>query len=517
MRFLGMSESERNALVARTLNPTLSKTRKRRAQIADYLACLEEEPEVLVERRLRATFVDEEVAEQVVKYASSVWNPYLNVCSRIAQGYAHPPIRTLEDDAAEQELLDFLGGPTRFNGRCKTWNLKAIALRTIVILVMPRRSRGRPCFDFRVVHGACAEVVQEPDAPFGDNPGILAYCLRRPEEQHEYYGARSREWVCVVDEEAYHYCDQGGVILRSEPHRCGRFPGATLRLTDPDGHDDDDWWAWRGGRSLAEATAVYGSIGAICEWARHTQFGKLITVTREDDTEQVEPVEEEGQLVGPPEAVFEAVGAKDVKVEEFDAPIDGFLKHQAAVLGEAARRATGSTRILDDQLLSDGELAQRHAVLLGLQRDQHGFLGPFERDLLEVMAAIGEAYGVEGMPTPAQLAGYDVTFIPLTFVSTPEARLRYFVDATKFGVADQVAFLQEQGWSEEEAIGVLEAIAKRRAKLHRIQATHNQPADPTEGAPEGAPLEELPGERPEAATGRAGGFRSGATRRAAAA
>jgi len=514
MRFLDMGEAERRALVTRVLNPVRTKSRQRRDQIAKYLACLEEEPEKLVRDRLRSIFEDTEVAEQVCRYASSVWNPYLNVSERIAQGYAHPPIRSIDDAAAAQRLLDFLDGPTRFNGRCKAWNLKAIALRTIVVLVMPKRSRGKPCFDFRVVNGSVSEVVQEPDAPFGDNPGILAYSLWRPEEQPEAYES-SRDYVCVVDEDAYHYCDQGGTVLRSELHRCGRFPGSTLRLADPDGHDDDDWWGWRGGRSLAEATAVYGAIASICEWARHTQFGKLITVTREGDSEQVEPVEEEGQLIGPPEAVFEAVGAKDVKVEAFDAPIDGFLKHQAAVLHEASRRKTGSSRILDDQMLTPEESAQRHAVLLGLQREQHSFLGPFERDLLEVMASIGQAYSIEGMPTKAQLESFDVTFVPLTFIATPEARLKYYVEATKFGVSDQVAFLQEHGYSEKEAIALLEAVAKRRAKLHLIQATHNNPADPTADAPESMPLEELPGERPEAATGRAGGVRSGAERRAA--
>ena len=133
----------------------------------------------------------------------------------------------------------------------------------------------------------------------------------------------------------------------------------------------------------------------------------------------------------------------------------------------------------------------------------------------EVMAAIGEAYNVEGMPTKAQLESFDVNFVPLTFIATPEARLKYYVEATKFGVSDQVAFLQEQGYSEKEAIAVLEAVAKRRAKLHLIQATHNNPADPTADAPENMPLEELPGERPEAATGRAGGLRSGVERKAA--
>ncbi|MCA9653194.1 MAG: hypothetical protein KC501_24990 [Myxococcales bacterium] len=513
MLFHEQTESWRAALVGRTLDPKATKTRARRKAVADRVACVEERPEELAKERLRATFNDANIAAEVCRFASPVWNPFANLTARIAQGYAHPPIRRIpKAPEAEAALLEFLEGPTRFNQRAKAWNFKAVAYNTIVVLVVPKRRRGKPCFDFRVIHGAAAEVVQDPDVPFGDTPLMLAYCLQRPEERQS-KAAGDEPVVCVVDGHAYHYVNAKGRIVRSDEHQLGRFPGAVLRSVDPDGNDDDDWWCWRHNQTLIAGNATIGAIGAICEWGRKTQWGRLVTVTRDAEAEaEAEVSEEEGQTVGMPESVLEAAGAA-IKVEDFEAPVEGFLKHQAAILHEVARRTTGSSRILDDQQLMGDELAQRHAVLLGLQREQHGFLGPFERDLLEVMAEVAARAGIEGFPRPEDLASYDVTFVPLTYVSTPEARLRWYIDATRYGVSDQVLYLQEQGWSEADAVVYLQAIAKRRAELHLIQSTHNQPADPTAGQAGQDPA--LPGERPEAHTGREGGIASGALRTAA--
>lgn len=503
MRLLDLDENERKAFVKRTIAPERPKSVERRTSLADRIECLEERPEVVARKRIRKISKDQKVAAHICEFASNVFNPLLNISTRIAQGYAHPPIRRIPGKAdAEAQLLKFLEGPTRFDSRARSWNLKSVALSCVVVLVVPRKRRGKPCFDFRVVTGATAEVMQDPTAPFGDTPGMLAYCIG------------GKEAVCVVDDVAYYYCDASGKVLREETHGLDRFPGAVLRSAEPDGSDDDDWWHHRHNSALLAGTAIHGTIAAICEWARKSQFGPLLAITREPGAEMAgEPEAEEGQTVGTPESVLDVEAAK-VEALNFEAKIDGFLKHLASVLHETSRRTTGSSRALDDQLLTPEELAQRHAVLLGLQRDQHGFLVPFEREILEIMAAMGEALGIPDFPKVSEIEEYEAVFTPLTFIATPEARLDYFVAATKFGVSDQVQFLQEQGWSEADAIELLERIAKRRAQLHDIQASRNSPADPTDAIDiiDAAADPSQPGERPEALTGRVGGTASGEAR-----
>jgi hypothetical protein len=90
-------------------------------------------------------------------------------------------------------------------------------------------------------------------------------------------------------------------------------------------------------------------------------------------------------------------------------------------------------------------------------------------------------------------------------LDTPEARIRVWVEETKFGISDQVdAMMERDGISEEEAKERLMEIAERRAELDAFRASRNQQGDPQED-PTTLEAGGQPGEDLAQVQGRAGG------------
>lgn len=505
-----LSEADRRELLERTMRPIGLKTAERRKELWARWLAMRERPDELVRQRIRETFHTPEIVAEVCRWATGIFNPIKRLSGLAAQAYTVPPIRTI-DGLGKRASRDYLRAldSMRFNARCRTWNRWQVAMNTVAVLVKPaRRANGDTTLDFDKVTGACAEVVPHPDAPFGDTPAILAYSITRDPTAPQ--DTRQQEATATVDARWWVFWNDRGEVLRIVEHGLGMFPGAILRATDPDGEDVDDYWDPDFGRATTQALREAGMAGAIMGWLRKTQFGKLVTVTRQDGQAGPQETEgEEGQPMGHPEHPVELVNA-NLDVKDLEVGVEKFREHMGLLLAEAAHAMTGTASILDEPTpgttQTDTASVHRLAALRRLQGEQVDYLAPFELDLQIVMAAMGQRIGVRGLPSPDQVRdGFDVKHAPLTLLGTPSEMMNLAITGTKFGVTDQVEYLMRtEGLSEEEAREKVMALAERVADLNDLRASRMSTADPLEVRNEEV-RPELPGEGAAATTGRRGG------------
>lgn len=517
-----LTSAEISALVQKTHTAGYdARTLERRTEMAARYLAMRERSSDLVRERIAQTFQTHQIGAQVARFATGIFNPIKRLSGRIAKAYTNPPVRQLvglSEDANRAYLvgLDHL----RFNAKCREWNRYQVAMNTIAVMARPcRDARGEPSLDFFKVTGAASEVILDPDQAFADCPAMLAWCIMPDPRARALVSDNRAEQVCIVDADRYYYFDRQDRLVREVEHGLGRFPGAILRATEPEPGDSNDWWDPDTGRSLTEALREGGMYGAILSWARKSMFGKLIVIERDPgrNTIAAEPEQQTPQHIGSPEGAIDLPDGK-LNVHDISVGVKEFREHMGLMLAEAARDTTGTASLLDDptpgQASNDIAEVAKHAALRLLQNEQIEYLRPFEREIAEVMAGIAQRTGMQGFPAPeAMREAFDIEFKPLTFLDTPEARLKHYVEASSFGVADQVGYLQEQGYSEQEARQELRKIAERRAELHEIQASRMLPSDPTAGSMmEVDPA--APGESPAAQTGRYGGRASPALARA---
>lgn len=509
-----LSVAEIRDLVQRTHTASDIRGIERRAEFSARYLAMRGKCDELVKERIRQTFQTPHISMQVQKHASHIFNPIHTLSKRIAKAYSNPPIRQLVDrsDDENRAYLRVLENLS-FNGKAREWNRWQVAMNTVAVMVRPCvDTHGDPSLDFFRVTGAASEVVLDPDRAFADAPAILAYCIFPDARARGHLADYGAEFVCLVDAESYYYFDRSGRLTREVHHGLGRFPGAILRATDPEHGDGNDWWDPDTGRSVTEALRVAGMQGAILSWSRKSMFGKLISLERanqSDYTGASQPESEGGQIIGNPEGPVIVEPGATINVQDMTVGIKEFREHMGMILAEAVRNSTGTASMLEDPSAgaATNDIAEvaKHAALRQIQNEQIEYLRPFEREIAEVMSGFAEQTGMQGLPSADVMReAFDVEFRPLTFLDTPESRLRHYVEATSFGVADQVSYMQEQGYSEQEAIAELHKIAERRAALHEIQATRQTPADPMDGSTlESNPA--APGEPPAAQTGRYGG------------
>lgn len=507
-----LSEAERRDLLERAMQPVAAATRDRRKEFWARWMALRERPDDLVRERIRDTFHTPEIAAEVQLWATGIFNPVRRLSERVAKAYSSPPIREVDGigKRANAQMLRTLKR-LRFNARCRGWNQWQVAMNALVVLVKPaRRARdGKPTLDFDKITGACGEIVPHPDAPFGDAPAILAYTVQRGGDALQQDPARE-EVVATVDARWWCYWNRQGELLRAVEHGLGMFPGAMLRSTEPEGDTVDDFWDPDFGRSTTQALREAGLAGAIMGWTRKTLFGKLVAITRaEGQAGPNETEDEEGQPLGHPEAPLELDSAS-VAVHDLQVGVEQFAQHMGMLLAEAAHALTGTSSILEEpkpgQTTSDTASVHRHAALRQLQEEQIEYLEPFELELAEVMAAMAQRIGMEGLPAPEAVRdGFTIRHRPLTLLETPSERLNFAIGATKYGVTDQVEWLMAaEGISEEEASERVIALAKRVADLNDLRASRMSTADPLEQR-EQEVRPELPGEGAAATSGRRGG------------
>lgn len=513
-----MSAEQIRAFLGRVASPTDQEARRRRDDLHRRWLAMHERHLESVEERIGEIYEDTAVIADVRRHAREIWNPLRRVVNRVAKAYQVRPRRRINrrDAKRESEKLARFLRAVQFNAHAKHWNRGQVAYNCIVVLVLPRETEdGAPTIGFDAVTGAHAEVIQHPRAPYGSPPAVLGYSLLdRGHELRTGHYEPGTEAYALVDRERWRFF---GVEMqpdryRDVEHGLGRFPGVPLRLEPPDGGTDNDWWGADHGRGLSQVVADVGATAAAMNWTRKVQSRNLVTVLEGGGRDSDDDDQDEQQHLGHPESVLRLTGENmDLRVHSLDTPIKGFREHIEYMTAEVSEVITGSSSALTDPTpgleQADTMAVQSHAALRELQQSQVEQLDAFERAIIPLAAAMARSLGMEEVPDPDMLReDLEVYFPPMPFLDTPIARLKFHEEATKFGVNDQVDYVMEtEGVDEETAHELIMVKAERRAKLHKLLATHNQPRDPTQEPINSEALPQLPGERPEARTGRRGG------------
>ena len=509
-----LDDATRDELLGKVIDKP-GPTSRRREVYARWLA-MTEQHEKLVEDRIRELFNQNEVILEMVRFSTALFNPLRRIANKVAVAYKSPPRRRLDgaSDEVNRRFVRMLKD-ARFNVKARTWNLFQVGMNTIVVLVKPaRRNDGTMVPDYIVINGADGEVVPDPEAPFEDAPGILAYPLPDVDPLAWRHTDEEREVAVTVDGKWWVFWNGQREAVRVVEHRLGRFPGSVLRGTDPLVQTPDGWWDPMFGRGVMQSVAEAGVAAATMQWTRKTQFGKLITVLRDPDRSPLDSDDGNENLIGHPEAPLELIGENiRLLVNELNTGIGNFREHIKYLTEEGAEVMTGASSALVDpepgMQSADFAEARKHSALRERQEMQVEGLDVFEHDFLPLVAKLCRQIGNPNAVEPERVKdSLEVEFSALPFLDTPIERLKYFVLATKFGVLDQVDWGSEV-WGVDEQTAherVLEKAA-RRAELHKLLSVHNQPADPMDEENE-IDRPEMPGERPEARTGRAGGVQS---------
>lgn len=510
-------KDEIEGLIGRVLGPT-GAGKLRRDEFRLRMLALTERHEELVKLRTRELFNQNAIIAEVNRYARSIFNPFRKIAKRLAVAYKTTPNRRLEGEGkgVNRQFHQMLRR-TQFNRHAKIVNELQVTMNTIVVLARAARlPDGRPIPDFDFVTGADGEVLLDPDAPFRSVPAVLAYPLHDRDSRLLWEmqpQPADAEVVATVDARWWIYWNARREPVRAIEHGFGRFPGAVVRGTMPMGRTMDDWWDPWTGRAVTQTVADVGVAGATMAWTRKTQFGHLITILRNSDNAGPgDETEGEGdQVLGHPESVLELDGeAVQLIVNDIDKSIRNFREHMEFLTAEGAEALAGGAGLLSDpqpgQVVPDLQIAGRHAMLRERQEDQIDGLSLFEDEFLPLLAQMATVIRSPWAVSPSAVEDNLVTeFAALPWLDTPENRLKYHVEATKFGISDQIeAYRERHDVDEETAEERVLALAERRGRLHKIMAEHNRPADPAQ-EPGAEPDPSMPGERPEAATGRAGG------------
>jgi len=512
-----MSDEQIRAFLARVAQPSTEDDKRRRDDLHRRWLAMHERHLESVHERIGEIYEDPAVVADVRRHAREIWNPLRRVVNRVAKAYQIRPRRRINkrDSRKENERLAKFLRVLGFNAHAKRWNRAQVAYNCVVVLVLPRETEdGKPTIGFDAVTGAHAEVIQHPRAPYGSPPAVLGYSLLdRGNELRIGQVEPGQEVYALVDRERWRFftADPKPGEFRDVEHGLGQFPGVPLRLEPPEGGTDNEWWGADYGRGLSQVVADVGAVAAAMNWTRKIQSRNLVTVLEGGGRDSDDDDQDEGQHLGHPEAVLRLTGENmDLRVNNLDTPIKGFREHIEYMTGEVSEVITGSSSALTDPEpalpQADTAAVQSHAALRELQQSQVEQLDDFERRLIPLACRMAKALGMADVPDPELVAEHlEVYFPPLPFLDTPMARLQYHVAATAFGVGDQVDFIMETEGVDEETAGDIAMVkAERRAKLHLMLATHNQPRDPTQPVA-GEAKPELPGERPEARTGRVGG------------
>lgn len=516
-----MSDEQIAQLLTEVKHPTEQETVERRKDLQARWLALRERHLDAVKERIAETYNDPEVITAVQSFAREIWNPIRRIVRRVAKGYQARPHRKLtkgtQDDA--KKLAKLLKA-VQWNATGKKANRYQVGLNCVVALVLPRKDpEGQPTLGFDLVTGAYAEVVQHDGAPYGATPAVMAYALvDRGRRQGRITSNADAKVYAMVDRERWRFFNASlEKVGEDVEHGIGRFPGEPLRLEPADGDTDDDWWGADVGRGLSQVVSDVGMTAATMNWTRKNQCRNLVSILESTDGGQASDDggdDDQGQHLGHPEEVLHLSGANlALQVNDLDVPIKSFREHIEYMTGEVSEVITGASSALTDPQpgleQADTASVQAHAALRELQADQVDALEEWERRMVYIIVRMARAHGMDAPDPELVRDNLEIHFPALPFLDTPAARLAFYRDATAFGVADQVDYMIEKhGVDEETAHEMVMAKAKRRAVLHKLLATHNTNArtEDAEGSQEpGEARAELPGERPEARTGRQGG------------
>lgn len=452
-------------------------------------------------------YQNEELAMEICKHALPLYNALKRGADRLAVAYKRKPRREIKKagKAINRKWTDLLRR-LMFDLHMQQANRYAVAMNTVVII--PKASvdeYGDPMIDFQTVTGAIANVRQRDGASVMSAPGVMAY--RIANKEHYATLGPNDPYAVVLDSQWYTVMSSQRKPLYAIQHGLGVFPGVVIRNTLP---PHDDWWDPWPNKGVVRTVEIVHRIIAELNLTRRSHRGKQVVATVNEEDEGDRMIE--SQSLGDPDRTW-VVRGQGTKLETLDlvAKVQDFRDHVVMFQDEALEQMTGAiARMVDPDPQNPvlGEAAaQMHNALDQHRQSQVDFLMPSDVELQWKVALLAKASGHHLAVDPQLVKEQaSIEYAAIPFVQGPLERLQYHVEATRFGASDQVEYVREQtGETREEAKARLLAMAKDRAELHELLAVHNMPADPRNEQASQEIDPSAAGERPEAATGRAGG------------
>lgn len=446
------------------------------------------------------------IIEEIQRHILPLFNPPRRAVDRLAVVYTHKPVRRIAGRKTDTKKWKKILDASLYDKRMAQVNRDQVAYNTAVVLPLPRKTDdGEIVFDFDVVTGAQAEVINGPGRSDFGAPDILFQ--RFAQYAHDDAG---RPVVRAIDSEFVVWFNSSGELLpdMTERHGLGFFPGATVRNTIPSGcmDPDDNYWDPWVNKGAFRAMRSVARIVASMDWTRKTQCRKLIAELIDDESKDDGAIDE--QVMGDAEGVLKLRGeAIRLAVHDLDVAVKNFAEHIHLLQDEALEVMTGAVASLGDPKVEnplEGAAAARSHAAVELHRmSQIDFLRPVDLRNQRIMAAILRRMGQETVDPEMLREKSEVEYQPLPFVDDVTNRLNWYVLASKFGIADEVmAAIDFHGWTEDEALEKLKAMQERKAELNEIKTRTNTPNDPTH-VDDGMVGEGLPEQQ-----GRAGGQRT---------
>jgi hypothetical protein len=504
---LGTTQTNRQEVSIDGTSNVRSQTR--RAHVRDRFQIMTDDYDSLADRWIRNVWREPVIVSEIQKHVLPLLNPPKRAVDRLAVAYTHLPVRRIEGDADATKLWAKVLKKSHFSLHMRQFNRDQISYNTIVVMPLLRKDAdGDPMFDFDVITGAIGTEISEAALSEFEPPDILFW--RLPWHSGDPEGIPA---VRAADREFFLAFDRNGKLLPAFTvrHNLGIFPGTLIRGTIPSltGAVEDQWWDPWPNKGAFRAMESVTRIVANLDWTRKTQCRYLIAEIVDDEGDEGAIKE---QVMGDAEGLLRLTGEQvQLAVNNIAVAVKDFKDHVRFLQDEALEVMTGAVASLADPDPAhplEGAGAARAWAAVDLHRQaQVEFLRPADLRLQRVMATILKSEGSSERVDPMVVKDKaEVEFMPMPFVDDRTNRLNWYILASKFGITDQVmAAIEFHGWTEEEALERLKAIAERKADLDQINVERNSPKDPIGGDDDDPGL---PGEGLAARQGRKGGQRT---------
>lgn len=491
-----LTQEEREQFLEKVRTP--DETRKRRKELADRVAIQTDQFDHLIRQRVAQLYNQDELIDEVARWAVGLFNPQKVAVRRIAVGYKRRPVRRIAGNKANSKLLTDFYRRIRFGKFAPRWHTMSVATNRVIVLAKPLRDRKGPTVGFQVIAGSNAEVIQESATTEDYPPGVLGVLM--PSKRDDAVGRHDSD-IMTVDSEWYLRWDHQGKLIGSYRHGLGRFPGAWM---DHNGPAENDAFNGVDGCGMTKTVLEVGYIAAAMGWTRKTQCRKLISLMYDGEGEtdfgDDDSVTEE-KTVGDPEGVLSVDDAK-VIVSDLDTAVTNFLQQIDELDRRAFEQLTGAPATPNPAFMQNPASAasQLHAAASEVHSGIVENLEAFEGDMAEVAVLMGQHVGVDTPPVEAVRDRIEVDFPPLPFLETPSERNKVWKDRIGLGVNDAVEYLMEiTGMSEPEAEARIMVLAERQGRFNEVRARTHSRTDGEEADPG------LAGEDDAQRTGRFGG------------
>lgn len=517
MTIQDLTEPERRELFGGLIEPTQEERAARNHVRLRYNILHDRVSERELDQWIVDMYHQPEIAAEVMRHKMRLHNPIKRVVDRLAVLYQRKPTREIRrgDTPLKDATKRYNAAlrPMLYDKQMRKLNRYAILANAGVVVLRPRRTGGKTIFDFLPVLKSVGRVVREEGAAMQEAPGILAWLTGDPYD-YRVMSDSAAPVIATADSRWILRWNRNGDMLpeHAVEHGLGRFPGATFRNTLPDDSCPLDFWDPWTNSPIVEAQRHVFRIVAEMNWTRKTQAGKIITATVNDERPQgAKPFT--GQTPGDRDSILVAHGeGVSVSVHDLVVLIGGFKEHLDLIQDVSMEILTGTVSTFvapDPGRPLDPEIAKRmHGALAQHQEDQIDHFEQTEHELAEVVTTWGGKLGLDLPPVEQVRDGFAIGFAELPALETAKERLELHKERIALGIESVIdARIEETGESRDEAKFEIIRKLEEQAEFNDLRTKRNSAADPTKAADPPTAIEDEahPGEREEAATGRAGG------------